>query len=167
MSDEQKQGGNGLIFFDPSKQGGKYLVLRRDGTVLDGPYFVLGCRDKAAPAALREYVRIWERWGSVGTQYNIDVLQIAGMMERARAKLGTDAPANRGERVDNPRVIEQMMNPDRVILAAQDGTDAALAEIVDKCKSGLSTVIAADLLESLYRISEIAQAEIARRKGGV
>lgn len=31
----------------------KFLVVRRDGTVPDWPYLVLGARDPAAPAALR------------------------------------------------------------------------------------------------------------------
>lgn len=34
---------------------GKYLVVRRDGTVPAWPAFVLGARDPAAPAALMAY----------------------------------------------------------------------------------------------------------------
>jgi hypothetical protein len=34
---------------------GKYLVLRRDGTVPEWPSFVLGARDKHAEVALRAY----------------------------------------------------------------------------------------------------------------
>lgn len=36
---------------------GKFLVVRRDGTVPDWPHFVLGARDPAAPAALRAYAQ--------------------------------------------------------------------------------------------------------------
>lgn len=36
------------------KEDGKFLVVRRDGTVFKGPHFVLGPRDPAAPAALLE-----------------------------------------------------------------------------------------------------------------
>lgn len=35
---------------------GKYLVVRRDGTVPAWPSFVVGARDPGAPAALRAYV---------------------------------------------------------------------------------------------------------------
>jgi hypothetical protein len=35
--------------------GGKYLVVRRDGSVPEWQWFVLGSRDPAAPDALRTY----------------------------------------------------------------------------------------------------------------
>jgi hypothetical protein len=34
---------------------GKFLVVRRDGTVPAWPHFVIGARDPSAPAALRAY----------------------------------------------------------------------------------------------------------------
>lgn len=43
--------------------GNKYLVQRRDGTVPEWPWLVLGGRDPAAPAAIRAYADECERLG--------------------------------------------------------------------------------------------------------
>lgn len=39
----------GLFSNQPATKEGKYLVQRRDGTVPDWPWFVLGARDPIAP----------------------------------------------------------------------------------------------------------------------
>jgi hypothetical protein len=44
-------------------EGGKYLVLRRDGTVPDWPYLVMGAADPVVPVALRAYAVEAERVG--------------------------------------------------------------------------------------------------------
>ena len=47
---------NGLWRNDPETSEGKYpIVLRRDGTVLPGPYFVICSRDPCAAAAFAAY----------------------------------------------------------------------------------------------------------------
>lgn len=52
-------GGNarvGLWREDPKYKEGKYpVILRRDGTIPSWPWFIIGARDPAAPAALRAY----------------------------------------------------------------------------------------------------------------
>lgn len=52
---EQKKPLTGLFRDNPETPEGKYLVKRRDGTVVEWPSFVLGARDKYAEAALRCY----------------------------------------------------------------------------------------------------------------
>lgn len=45
----------GLWRDNPDTPEGKYLVKRRDGSVVEWSSFVLGPRDPAAPAGLRAY----------------------------------------------------------------------------------------------------------------
>jgi hypothetical protein len=45
----------GLFRDNPETPEGKYLVKRRDGTVVEWPNFVLGARDPIAEVALRAY----------------------------------------------------------------------------------------------------------------
>jgi len=42
---------------------GKFLVVRRDGSIPAWPHFVIGARDPAAPVALRAYADAAERLG--------------------------------------------------------------------------------------------------------
>ena len=42
---------------------GKYLVQRRDGTIPEWPYFVIGAADPAAPKALQAYADACEKSG--------------------------------------------------------------------------------------------------------
>lgn len=75
----------------------KFLVLRRDGTVPDWPYFVLGARDPAAPAALRAYADAAEEQG-MDPMYIADLRYQAADFERYRIAHGNgdlDAPPHR------------------------------------------------------------------------
>jgi len=45
----------GLVRDNPKTPEGKYLVKRRDGTVVEWPSFVLGARDPASAPALRAW----------------------------------------------------------------------------------------------------------------
>ena len=55
---------SGLFRNDPSMREGKYpVLLRRDGTVPEWEWFVLGERDPAAPAAIEAYAAEAERLG--------------------------------------------------------------------------------------------------------
>jgi hypothetical protein len=51
----EKKALTGLFRDDPATPEGKYLVKRRDGTVVEWPSFVLGARDEFAEIALRAY----------------------------------------------------------------------------------------------------------------
>lgn len=52
---ESKKPLTGLFRDNPETPEGKYLVKRRDGTVVEWPSFVLGARDPIAEVALRAY----------------------------------------------------------------------------------------------------------------
>jgi len=53
----------GLFRDQPGKSEGKYLVKRRDGSIVEWPHFVLGGRDPVAEVALRAYADEGERRG--------------------------------------------------------------------------------------------------------
>ena len=94
---------------DPSFVGGKYLVQRRDGTVPEWPWFVLGGADPLAPWALRLYAVLafligWDR------RYAADVWRLARDYDRyrrdpANRKGDPDAPRHR---VDDPAIVAKM-----------------------------------------------------------
>lgn len=69
----------------------KFLVVRRDGTVPEWPYLVIGARDPAAPAALRAYAEEAERLG-FDPELTSDIRGQAGDFERYRAEHGDGDP---------------------------------------------------------------------------
>lgn len=87
--------------------GGKFLVLRRDGTVPDWPAFVLGARDPAAPAALRAYAVAAANRG-MDTAFVDDVHKLANEFEEYRRKNGEGDPDAPPHRKDLPIIIEMM-----------------------------------------------------------
>lgn len=86
---------------------GKYLVTRRDGTTPDWPYFVLGAKDPAAPAALAAYAAAAEQHG-MDPEYAADVLQLANAWEQYRIFNGTGDPDAPRHREDDPATVEKM-----------------------------------------------------------
>lgn len=95
---------------------GKYLVVRRDGTIPKWPHFVIGGDDYAGPAGLHAYAKEARRLG-YDPAYCDSILELADdFASRAvnaaawAAKSGTkgadpDAPPHRK---DNPAVIAMM-----------------------------------------------------------
>jgi hypothetical protein len=83
----------------------KYLVLRRDGTVPDFPYLVIGARDPAAPAALRAYAFEAERRGIGDPEWWADIRGQATDFERYRAEHGDGDPEAPPHRVDDPETV--------------------------------------------------------------
>jgi hypothetical protein len=86
---------------------GKYLVVRRDGTIPVWPHFVLSARDPAAPEALRAYAN---RCASLrlDPDYRDSVWDLAREFEtygRSHSAGDPDAPPHR---VDNSFVISCM-----------------------------------------------------------
>jgi hypothetical protein len=90
-------------------KGGKYLVLRRDGTVPEWPGFVLGAKDPAAPAALRAYANAAEKLG-FDYRYITDIRELADDFERYRAQHGEGDPTAPPHRQDDPEIIAKMTN---------------------------------------------------------
>lgn len=88
--------------------GGKYLVLRRDNTVLPGPHFVLGPRDLAAPWAMKCYATECKRLG-YDAEYVDSLYEHATMMEAYRREHGEGDPDRGPHRKDDPAIIKRMV----------------------------------------------------------
>jgi hypothetical protein len=99
----------GLWRKNPRTPGGKYLVKRRDGTIPEWAWFVLGAADEAAPAGLRGYADKCEELG-LDPQYVADVREMADAWEHDLAagkhkKGDPDAPRHRR---DDPATVAEM-----------------------------------------------------------
>jgi hypothetical protein len=92
---------------DPATPEGKYLVKRRDGTVPEWPWFVLGAADPAAVAALYAYAASARDLG-MDPAYIRDVLALAAEFEdyqRTHPAGDPDAPRHRK---DDPTTVAEM-----------------------------------------------------------
>ena len=92
---------------DPDTPEGKYLVKRRDGTVVEWPNFVLGAKDPASPAALRAYADEAERLGYY-PPFVEDVRDLAREFEEYREQHGAGDPDRGPHRTDDPETIAAM-----------------------------------------------------------
>lgn len=86
---------------------GKYLVQRRDSTVPEWPWFVLGARDLAAPSALRAYADAAEAL-NYDPQYVADVREMAKDFEEYLAQEGPGDPDAAPHRKDDPATVALM-----------------------------------------------------------
>jgi hypothetical protein len=88
---------------------GKYLVTRRDGTIPDWAWFVLGAADPYAPAGLRAYAAAAEQ-GGCDPQYVADVRAMADEWEAdlAAGLVPTGDPDAGRHRPDDPATVEKM-----------------------------------------------------------
>jgi hypothetical protein len=75
---------SGLFRNDPTTREGKYpVLLRRDGTVPEWEWFVLGARDPAAIAAIRRYAEKADQIG-LDPVYVRDLREMADLWESAQ-----------------------------------------------------------------------------------
>lgn len=96
---------------DGEVREGKFLVVRRDGSIPCWPHFVMGGRDPAVPAALRAYAAEGERLGYDPAFVN-SVRELADDYDAYRAREGNgDADAG-PHRKDDPEVIAIMRGSD-------------------------------------------------------
>lgn len=86
---------------------GKYLVKRRDGTVVEWPNFVIGAKDPAAPWALRAYA-VAAFFYRMNWTFVADVWTLASQFGKYRAYWGTGDPDRGRHRTDDSQTIEQM-----------------------------------------------------------
>lgn len=107
MSEKTEKPPAGLWRHDPDTPEGKYLVKRRDGTVVEWPNFVLGAKDPAAPAALRAYALEAEALG-MNPRYVHDVRLLADSFERYREQHGEGDPDRGRHREDDPETVAEM-----------------------------------------------------------
>jgi hypothetical protein len=93
---------------------GKFLVVRRDGSIPEWPHFVLGARDPAASAALRAYADACESLG-FEQEYVSSVREVAEDFDEYRENAGNGDPEAGPHRKDDPNVIRAMRHCDSVI----------------------------------------------------
>lgn len=86
---------------------GKYLVVRRDGTIPEWPNFVIGAKDPFAPAALRAYADEAQRQGAY-FKYVQDIRGLAAEFETYRELHGDGDPDKGRHRIDDPGTITKM-----------------------------------------------------------
>jgi hypothetical protein len=105
---ENKETLKGLFRDNPETPEGKYLVKRRDGTVVEWPSFVLGARDPHAAVALRAYA------ASIATDPDCDpvfhrrLLEFANEFDAYRAAHGNGDPTKGRHRKDDPAILKEM-----------------------------------------------------------
>src|SRR3569623_742018 len=87
---------------------GKFLVVRRDGSIPHWPHFVLGARDPAAVHALKAYAWECERIGGYDPEYVASILELAEDFERYRAAQGNGDADAAPHRHDDPDVLRAM-----------------------------------------------------------
>lgn len=87
---------------------GKYLVRRRDGTIPEWPWFVLGARDPMVPWTLRFYAVLGFVMGQLKWGYACSLWQFAREMREYRRTHGNGDPGMGRHRVDDPATIAEM-----------------------------------------------------------
>lgn len=87
----------------------KYLVLRRDGTVPDWPYLVMGAADPGVPHAIRAYAD-WMTSNIYGLdpEYLSDLYRLADSFEEWRRTHTTGDPDAPAHRTDDPEVVSRI-----------------------------------------------------------
>lgn len=108
MALDQKPHLKGLVRDDPRTPEGKYLVKRRDGTVVEWPSFVLGARDPHAPAALRAYADSIEKDPDCHPEFPARLRRLAEEFEAYRAAHGAGDPTRGLHRQDDPATVAEM-----------------------------------------------------------
>lgn len=92
----------------PETPEGKYLVKRRDGTVVEWPSFVLGGRDPHAEAALRAYADSCENDPNMSKEFIEDLRKFADEFARYRTEHGEGDPGMGRHRKDDPATLAEM-----------------------------------------------------------
>jgi hypothetical protein len=93
---------------------GKFLVIRRDGTIPEWPHFVMGARDPCVPVALRAYA-CEAQSRDFDAHYVASLFELADDFEAYRAEHGDGDPDAGPHRKDNPEVIGVMRGADLTI----------------------------------------------------
>jgi hypothetical protein len=98
---------------------GKFLVVRRDGSIPHWPHFVLGARDPAAPTALRAYANECERLG-FEPEYVASIRERITDFNDYLLEHGRGDPEAPPHRKDDPDVIQAMRGETVTISVARD-----------------------------------------------
>jgi hypothetical protein len=97
----------GLWRDNPATPEGKYLVMRRDGTIPEWPHFTLGAKDPCASAALRAYSDQAYALG-LDPDYAAAVKKLADEWDEYRATHGTGDPDRGRHREDDLATVTMM-----------------------------------------------------------
>jgi hypothetical protein len=97
----------------PATPEGKYLVKRRDGTVMEHPSFVLVSRDPDGADVLRDYANRKEKRMLAGDpeitpEWIADIRRFADFWDRYRQEHGEGDPGMGPHREDDPATVEEM-----------------------------------------------------------
>lgn len=98
---------SGLWRYNETTPEGKFMVYRRDGSVPEWPWLVLGAKDPAAAVAIRAYADDAERRGW-DSEYVADCRQLAAHFENWQTLNGVGDPTKPPERVGDPATVERM-----------------------------------------------------------
>jgi hypothetical protein len=93
---------------NPETPEGKYLVKRRDGTVVEWPSFVLGARDPHAEVALRAYAESIASDPDCDIRFSERLIALADEFSEYRKLHGNGDPTRGKHRNDDPSTIEEM-----------------------------------------------------------
>jgi hypothetical protein len=116
---------------------GKFLVVRRDGTVPHWPHFVLGARDPAATAGLLAYA---EKARDLGFDpaYCDSVVELATKDFPAYLeKEGAGDPESPPHRIDHPDVIALMRGYQKTVCLRPDVKNTPKPPACPTCKTPL------------------------------
>jgi hypothetical protein len=94
-----------------STSEGKFLVVRRDGSIPCWPHFVMGARDPAVPAALRAYAQKGDELG-YDPEYTASVRELADDFDAYREKEGPGDADAVPHRKDDPEIVKIMQGDD-------------------------------------------------------
>lgn len=98
---------NSLFRDHPRTPEGKYLVLRRDGSIFEHPSFVLGARDPRAAKTLRKYADFCEEDG-LDPGFVASIRAWADRWDEYRKDHGDGDPEMGPHRRDCPAIIALM-----------------------------------------------------------
>jgi hypothetical protein len=105
---EEKPKLAGLVRDDARSPEGKYLVKRRDGSVVEWPSFVLGARDPHAAVALRAYADSIEKDPDVHPDFPARLRRLADEFDAYRESHGQGDPTRGLHRKDDPATVAEM-----------------------------------------------------------
>ena len=98
---------------------GKFLVVRRDGSVPHWPHFVMGARDPAVPTALLAYAEKCRELG-FDPAYCDSIIELAVDFKEYRDREGPGDPEAPPHRIDDSNVIDAMRGSNALIAVRPD-----------------------------------------------
>jgi hypothetical protein len=146
----------GLWRNNPATREGKYLVKRRDGTVVDWPNFVIGAKDPAGPAGLRGYANKARALG-MNEEYVCDVFALAEEFEVYRIEHGEGDPDRGKHRQDDPQTINEMRGRPATTAEGAGALRERLVKALNECGTTMRSQNPGNVAD--YLITEVLAAQ--------